>query len=480
MKKLLLLILLIAGWNNESFAKISCEGTMALLGRIKRAAKASKDFSKEVARSQWDNLKHSGGVSLTGRLPHEKEALDPKDDLLMGFFTVHRPKPDEKTFWSAPFKNAAQFVPRYIFTPVLKSLVRQRHAADARYDMPAFNGIYRTLTRLLFDTKIFKNSKFYQKEFVPNWITGLGLTFVTPVGLYFALFDPFRWFLAADQSMDEYSEEEKYSKIVEWDPRFADLKEIKDPKARVKQAKARYAEIVYFKRKLLMLSSREGFFNDPSHGYYESLMNEMKHENSSSSSDVSRLDIPIQKRNILDRFELAGLNEFKFVQKLTSDLASKVLDKEDMLFGSNRKIVVRLKNDEALCVVSCEDVEGMKLVDKTIRSHIEGFLRMSAIDALLFPKNTDIKNELKDSPALAQALKSLEADANVKRVLKLNANVFAKRALLVQFEEYRARKNSLKSLGMEYHYINSSGIEINMNEDLAMAFVIANYNESQK
>ncbi|MBP7844972.1 MAG: hypothetical protein KA116_09155, partial [Proteobacteria bacterium] len=87
MKKLSLFIALILGVNNESFAKISCEGTMALLGRIKRAAKASKDFTKEAAKSQWDNLKHSSGVSLTGRLPNEKEALDPKDDLLMGFFT---------------------------------------------------------------------------------------------------------------------------------------------------------------------------------------------------------------------------------------------------------------------------------------------------------------------------------------------------------------------------------------------------------
>nr|MBP7844374.1 hypothetical protein [Pseudomonadota bacterium] len=434
---------------------------------------------KEAAKSQWDNLKHSSGVSLTGRLPNEKEALDPKDDLLMGFFTIYRPKPDEKTFWSAPFKNAAQFVPRYIFTPVLKNLIRHRHAPEARYDMPALNGVYRTLTRLLFDTKIFKDSKFYQKEFVPNWVTGIGLTFVTPVGLYFALFDPFRWFLAADQSMQEYSEEERYSKIIQWDPRFADLKDIKNSKDRLKQAKARYAEIEYFKRKLLMLSSREGFFSDPSQEFYENVLSEMKHE-SPATSENSRLAMPVQKRNILDRFELAGLNEFKFVQKLTSDLASKVLDKEDVLFGTNRKIVVRLKSDDALCVVSCEDVEGMKIVDKTIRSHVEGFLRMSAIDALLFPKNSEMKNELKDSPALARALKSLEADSNVKRVLKLNTNVFAKRALLVQFEEYRARKNSLKSMGMEYHYINSKGVEMNINEDLAMAFVLANFQDSQK
>jgi hypothetical protein len=463
-------------WARES--NTNCPGALSRLGaKIRSSAR----FAKEVAKGKASDFKHSGGLSLTGRLPTPKEVIDPNDEVLWGFFTAHRPKEGD-TFWSGFMKNFPQLIPRYVMTPVLRVLLRLRHTPDTRYNMTAISGLYRHFTRFIFGTKLYEKSKFYNQEFVPNWITDLAMKSLNPaspvgaitggLALYFAFFDPFHWFLLADQKIEDYADESRFEKLIEWDPRFADLKAIRNSRDRLLAARSRYAELSYFRQKLLMLANRPSFFKDAPLSTYTQVMKELQSEGDAKSS---LLEMNEEMRTILDRFDLAGVSEFQFIQDLLTHGARSVHNRHDSILGEKFPLYIRMMDEERFCTLNCGSEASVAATDKIIRSQIRGFLYINVLDAILFPKDSSLK-ELKDYAVLAKIREEIEKDPNFKLVKKQKADVFLKRAVLIQYFEWKSRREALEATGFSYKVRLPGNRERSISDSEAMVRMLQNYN----
>jgi hypothetical protein len=437
---------------------------------LKTTIKASALASFNLHKS---NFMESKGLSLTGRLPLPKEHRSEGDEIMFGLFAVHHPEPGA-TFMDAPFKNSAQFLPRTVGSRLLPLVTRVRHAPGTKFNFEGVSGLYRHFSRILLSTAPFESTKFYEKDILPYWYTAFALNWATPLGMYFAYFDPLGWFIAGDEKINEMSEDWKFDKLLEWDPRFQDLNTIPDISKRRQFAKKRLVEIEYFRGRLLGIATQSQFFIEPSRSDYRYaarlLTMDLAHR-------PSRAQLPAQVRNILDRFEtIAGWNESDFIQKISDSLDTISNSKETMLAPA-MVVTLRARSSEGLCKLSCTDESSLAMFDTLIRAQVRGYMKMIALDGLLFSKSR-ASLQVQQSPVLKALKSELEVDARVMSVVnKRGVDVYEKRGILGQFLEFQSRKQMLSAIDLSYVVPMSRGTEIPLLDGVALGAILKNFGQ---